>query len=172
MTDRRSNDATAMAGEFFAMQILYRLGHQPALTLGVAKAIDILVRTACGRLLEVSVKSVCGGGKWGVGTEDLSARENRIFVFLHFTTFEDVAQQPEAFVIPAQEVQQLKEEWFDQYAVYFSNPDRRARLEQYRDAWPRFFVKGRSTGFDHPLQSGGPASWRFEVCCPCSQPCC
>jgi hypothetical protein len=137
---RRSNDATAMAGEFFAMQVLYRLGHQPALTLGAAKSIDILVRTASDRLLEVSVKSVCGGGKWGVGNKDLSARDNRVFVFLHFKSFNDVTRPPEAFVIPAPAVQQLKEEWFHQFAVYFSNQERRERLEEYRDAWARFFV--------------------------------
>jgi hypothetical protein len=140
MAGRRSSDATAMAGEFFVMQALYRLGHQPALTMGVAKSIDILVRTATGQLLEVSVKSVCGGGKWGVGTEDLSTCENRIFVFLHFTAFEDVNQLPDVFVIPASQVEQLKEEWFEQYAVYFSNAERRAPLEQYRNAWATSFV--------------------------------
>jgi hypothetical protein len=92
------------------------------------------------RLLEVSVKAVRGGGKWGVGTEDLSGRENRIFVLLHFTAFEDVTRQPDVFVIPAQDVEQLKESWFEQYAVYFSNAQRRAPLEQYRNAWNRYFV--------------------------------
>lgn len=59
---RRSTHDSAMAGEFFVMEALYRLGHQPALTLGNAKSVDILVRNKRGRLIEVSVKTVRGGG--------------------------------------------------------------------------------------------------------------
>lgn len=140
MSERRSNDATAMAGEFFVMHVLYRLGHQPALTLGKAKSIDILVRTASGRLVEVSVKAVRGGGKWGVGADDLSRRPRLVFVFLHFSAFEDPSACPEAFVVPAADVEKLKEKWFEAYAVYFSNGERRARLERYRDAWSKYFV--------------------------------
>src|SRR5262249_43179339 len=130
MPTRRPNDPTAMAGEFFAMQALYRLGHQPALTLGTAKSIDILVRTATGKFREVSFKSVCGGGKWPVGDQDWSARKRLVFVFLHFHNFMDVTQQPDVFVVPAPAVEKLKEPWFESNAVYFSNPERRKRLEK------------------------------------------
>jgi hypothetical protein len=79
---RAYGNSTAMAGEFFVMETLYRLGYQPSLTLGNAKSIDILVETHTKRLFEVSVKAVRGGGKWGVGTENLARRKNLIFVLL------------------------------------------------------------------------------------------
>jgi hypothetical protein len=127
-----------MAGEFYVMEVLYRLGHQPALTLENAKMVDILVQTASGRTLSVSVKTVRGGGKWGVDRTNLTKRRNLVFVFLIYEDFTDVTTRPQAYVVPAPAVQQLKERWFESYAVYFSNKDRRARLERYRDGWHVF----------------------------------
>jgi hypothetical protein len=61
---RRSGHATGMADEFFVMEKLYRLGPQSALMMGNAKSIDILVRTALGKVREISVKAIRSGGKW------------------------------------------------------------------------------------------------------------
>jgi hypothetical protein len=51
-----------MAGEFFVMEKLFRLGHEPALTLGNAKSVDILLRKSDDSLREVSVKAMCAAG--------------------------------------------------------------------------------------------------------------
>ena len=71
MTERKSGHATGMAGEFFVMERLFRLGHEPALTLGNAKSIDVIVRTKSGNLKTVSVKALRGGGKWPVDKDDI-----------------------------------------------------------------------------------------------------
>lgn len=42
---RRSTNITGMASEFYVMSVLYRLGYNPALTVGNAKSIDILVKS-------------------------------------------------------------------------------------------------------------------------------
>jgi hypothetical protein len=55
MTERKSTHETGMAGEFFVMEQLFRLHHEPALTLGNAKNIDIIVRTQSG-VLKVSAQ--------------------------------------------------------------------------------------------------------------------
>jgi hypothetical protein len=44
MSERNSGHATGMGGEFLVMERLFRLGHEPALTLGDAKSSDIIVR--------------------------------------------------------------------------------------------------------------------------------
>ena len=139
--NRRSNDATAMAGEFFVMEKLYRFGHQPALTMGRAKSIDILVKTQKGNLWEISVKSVCGGGKWGgIETEDVSKWKKRVYVFLHYKNFETITEQPEVYVVPAKKVQELKEPWFKSCMVSFENQKKRKKLEAFRNAWSRFII--------------------------------
>lgn len=144
MPNRRSTHESGMAGEFFVMEALYRLGHQPALTLGNAKSVDILVRTASGRKIEVSVKAVRGGGKWGVGRQSLAGCQDLIFVLLHYTNFGDVTKRPHVFVVPAPDVERLKEEWLDSYAVYFSNQEGRDRLTPFRDAWHWFGANSAS----------------------------
>jgi len=124
-----------MAGEFFVMEALYRMGHQPALTMGNAKKIDILCAISAGRTIRISVKAVRGGGKWPVGNDEWQTERDTFFAFLYYPDFSNVTTRPEIFIVPASEVQTLKEPWFDSFAVYFSNRDRRLRLDQYRDAW-------------------------------------
>jgi hypothetical protein len=103
--------------------------------MGNAKSIDILVRTASNRLREISVKAICGGGKWGVGSDDVSRRSSLFFVLLHYTSFEDPAVIPEVFVIPACDVETIKRPWIDGSAIYCTNARHRKRIEPYRNAW-------------------------------------
>jgi Holliday junction resolvasome RuvABC endonuclease subunit len=134
--ERRSGHATGMAGEFLVMEKLFRLGHEPALTLGTAKSVDILVRKKNGTKVEVSVKAIAGGGKWGVSSENESQCKDRVYVLLYYKDFDDPNAAVDAFVIPACEAQSLKEPWLgSRVAVYCSNSISRARLEKYRDAW-------------------------------------
>ena len=72
------------------MEKLFRLGHEPALTMGNAKSIDILVHSNDGSLRDISVKAVCGGGKWGVSADDESACKHRIYVLLLYRDFDNV----------------------------------------------------------------------------------
>lgn len=117
------------------MEKLFRLGHEPALTMGNAKAIDVLVLRKDGKKVEVSVKAIRGGGKWGLPIEDESKRRDRVYVLLHYSDFEDPAAAVNVFVVPAPEAEHLKERWFAKKAIYCSNFERRKRLEKYRDAW-------------------------------------
>ncbi len=136
MTERRSTHESGMAGEFFVMEALYRLGYEPALTLGNAKTIDILAQRKTGDTIRISVKTIRGGGKWGVGVEDLSRRENLFFVFLFYRDFTNVTTRPEVFVIPASYVEKMKKDWFKpSFAVYFSNEEQRQKLAPYKEAW-------------------------------------
>ena len=136
MSERKSGHATGMAGEFFVMERLFRLGHEPALTLGNAKHIDILVETKTGDIKTLSVKAIRGGGKWPVGKSDLSTNRNMIFVFLLYKNFADVQTDPDVWIMPAKDAESRKRAWFDGYAIYYSHaklgvPD----LNSYKDAW-------------------------------------
>jgi hypothetical protein len=130
MMKRKPTHESGMAGE-------YRLGYEPALTLGNAKAIDILAEhKETGDTIRISVKAIRGGGKWGVGSEDLSRKENLFFVFLHYQDFTNVNTRPEVFVIPSSDVEKLKQRWFNSFAVYCSNKEEQKKLGDYKDAWP------------------------------------
>ncbi len=135
LSARRDGHATGMAGEFFVMEKLFRLGHEPALTLGNAKHIDVLVRKADGTVREVSVKAIRSGGKWGVSSADESRADSRVYVFLWYRDFGEPKADVDVYVVPARDVQRLKSPWLGRHALYCSNQTSRKRLEKYRDAW-------------------------------------
>jgi len=139
---RADGHATGMAGEFFVMERLFRLGVLPALTVGNAKTVDILVRSLTGKNLAVSVKAVRNtSGKWSVGSEDYSDQSDLIFVFLLYDDFGNLETSPRAWVIPAVDVEQIKLPWMSKggYAVYHGSRIQTQSLEQYENAWERYF---------------------------------
>ena len=130
--------ATGMAGEFHAMELLHRKGHQPALTLGNAKTIDILTRSPSKKRYEISVKAIQGGGKFGIGKEDYNKPEHKNLVFMLFwyKKFNDIGTPPETWIIPATDAENIKGPWLNgASAIYCGNKAALARIEQYKDAW-------------------------------------
>jgi hypothetical protein len=125
-----------MAGEFFVMERLYRLGHEPALTVGRAKTIDIIVKTKSGKLQTISVKSVRSGSKWPVGSDDISRRPDLCYVFLRYRGFDNPKGDPDVYIMRASHVQRFRKPWLKGYAIY-RTPERLAppNFERYRDAW-------------------------------------
>ena len=135
MAERKSGHATGMAGEFFVMERLFRLGYQPALTLGNAKSIDILVQTGSGPKV-ISVKATRGGGKWPVSLASDPDPEHLVYVFLLYRHFDDVTTDPEVWVMPAPDVEDRKRQWFDRSAIYYSHRQQApADLADFKDAW-------------------------------------
>jgi len=132
---QRKGHSTGMAGEFCVMEKLFRLGYEASLTMGNAKSIDVLAKSPTGQLYEISVKSIRGGGKWGIGKEDVSKRKNLVYVLLYYRDFSSIETQPAVWVIPAADAQKIKEPWFENFAIYCSNKKRRTKLEKYKDAW-------------------------------------
>ncbi len=96
-------------------------------------------KTNEGKLYEVSVKAIQGGGKWGIGKEDVSKREELIYVLLYYKNFSDVITQPEFWIIPAKEAQKIKHPWLGgNFAIYCSNKEHRSTIEKYKDAWGKY----------------------------------
>lgn len=125
---------TGMAGEFHVMELLFRLGHEPALTLGNAKSIDILTRSPKGNLYEVSVKAMCGGGKWGIGKQNYSEANKLVFVLLYYKKFSQLDELPEIWIVPATVAEQIKHPWHNQFGLYIYQ-QRVHLLEPYKNAW-------------------------------------
>ena len=118
------------------MERLFRLGHEPALTLGNTKNIDILVRTRSEQLRTISVKAVQGGGKWPVGRRDLSNERDLVFVFLLYRSFGNVTTDPDVWIMPAVDVETRKQGWIDGSAIYYAHKELVVSdLGNYRDAW-------------------------------------
>lgn len=119
------------------MERLFRLGYEPALTLGNAKTIDILAyHPETEKQIRVSVKAVRSGGKWGVGRNDLSGENDLFFVLLIYKSFDDLSTSPEVYVMPAKDVEKCKRGWLnDTSAIYYSGEHKTDGFEQFKDAW-------------------------------------
>ncbi|MDP2689767.1 MAG: hypothetical protein Q8P48_06615 [Deltaproteobacteria bacterium] len=134
---------TCLAGEFYVMSQLFRLEHEASITLRNAKSIDILTKSPKGNHCAISVKSIRGGGKWGIGSEDDYSKSSLVFVLLHFNgkKFLDLKTLPDIWVVPAHEAQKIKQKWHkpkpgqkQQYRLSFYKKDRHL-LDKFRDAW-------------------------------------
>lgn len=130
-----NGNSTAMAGEFHVMSLLYRLGHEPALTLGNAKSVDILTVSPEKNTYRVSVKSVCAGGKWPIGSEDYSEYNNLVFVLLIYKSFQALNTVPSVWVIPAPRAETMKKPWLQGFGIYQSGANMHPTLPDYHNAW-------------------------------------
>lgn len=125
-----------MAGEFAVMERLHRLGHLPALTLGNAKTVDIMCKSPKGKLHQISVKAIQGGGKWGIGTGDYTAETNLVFVLLLYRKFGKLDTSPEVWVMPSEAAMRLRKPWLNgAFAIYCGNEADRDLIADYKDAW-------------------------------------
>lgn len=125
---------TGMAGEFHAMELLFRKGHHPALTLGNAKQIDILTYSPKGNRYDISVKANRSGGKWPIGSHDYSTQKDLVFMLFLYKKFQDIAIQPELWIIPAPEAERIKLPWHNTFGVY-SYKQHMHLIEPFKDAW-------------------------------------
>ncbi len=129
-----------MAGEFAVMEKLFRLGHEASLTFGNAKTVDIFTKSPSGKMYQVSVKSIRGGGKWGIGAGDYAREASLIFVLLYYSRFGDLKTHPGFWVIRADVAVQIKRPWLGgAFAIYCGNKAEWLALEPYKDAWHLYF---------------------------------
>lgn len=125
-------DSTGMAGEFYAMYMLYRNGHRPALTLGKAKSVDIYSDSPKGRRFGISVKANCGGGKWPIGSTSYADLSDFVFICILFENKNGTP--PRVWIIPADKAEAIKRPWQSGHALYLYREDQE-RMAEYENAW-------------------------------------
>ncbi len=143
---KRDTYSSGMAGEFFVMSQLFRLGISPALTLGNSKGIDILLKASDDQILMLEVKTIKGGGKWPVGRtgEIFSTQVNKFHILLHYKNFAELDQLPEVFVIPTPDLEGLKDQWHPGTVAVFQRAHMATLNNVYKDRWDRLQKKIQS----------------------------
>jgi len=136
----RKGEATQMAGEFFVMECLYRLGHLPALLLSNSRTVDILVLTKSGHKLSVSVKACRNDHKWPLGKSLGEPDASRLHVFLIFRRIDDLKSRPEVFVMQDSDLRERCDCWQDDtdFALWHSGKNKVEDIEAFRDRWDLF----------------------------------
>lgn len=139
------SENTNLASEFYIMSVLHRLGLEPILTLGNKKDIDILLHKN-NKIYTIDVKGLKGKTNWPIGNKEKinnlkkQKLKNHMFIFVTFLDkIEDVAVQPEIFVVPLRDVLNLKVYWGkqNQYSIEYRDLKKTNKYRNVRD----YFIK-------------------------------
>jgi hypothetical protein len=96
-----------LAGEFYVLSMLHRLGANATLTLGNKKSVDIAVIRAAGEAVTVDVKALAGKTCWPVDNFH-GAKEGHFLALVCFMgKIEDLATVPETYIVPSADVEEL-----------------------------------------------------------------
>lgn len=126
---------TNLAGEFYVLSVLHRLGAEANLTLGNKKSVDIAVVRSAGDAITVDVKALAGTTLWPMDNYR-SGKKKHFLVFVSFLgRIDDPKILPEVYIIPSAKVDGLiyHAPGGNRKGVRVSRL--RAHGRKYRDAW-------------------------------------
>ena len=93
-----------LAGEFYVLSMLHRLGADATLTLGNKKAVDIVVVRAAGKTVTVDVKALAGKTSWPVDNFRGEKKGHFLALVCFLGKIEDLAVVPEIYIVPSMKV--------------------------------------------------------------------
>ena len=130
------NQITSLAGEFFVAAELFKRGHQVAVTMGNAKAVDLMVQVAnTDRVLTVEVKTLRSPNCFGLHSKALV--KDRIYVFV---TLNDIGKPPSFAIVPGLELMKRKPHFFGSSLGRSDQREtvNRGPLKEWEDRWDLF----------------------------------
>jgi hypothetical protein len=129
MKETPDRNSTHLAGEYFVAAELYRLGYCVGMTIGNAKAIDILVEKD-GRMIPIQVKAI--RDKKSVGWPMMKDRVKDGIVYV-FVLLNEPGTKPDYFMATAQEAR-LK---VKQYATRGIIDVSRLKSADFQERWDK-----------------------------------
>ena len=104
------NQTTGMVSEFYVLSVLLRCGINANLTLGDQKKVDIIVNKK-GVAMTIDVKGLKSSGDFIIGNYFESKDDkNHFYIFVYYSNFENVKENPELYVVPATEISAIVKE--------------------------------------------------------------
>ena len=104
------NQETGLASEFYVLSALLRNSVDAYITLGNQKKVDIVVNNK-GVAMTIDVKGLKSSGDFIIGNYMESKDDkNHFYIFVYYSDFENIKENPELFVVPAVEVSAIVKE--------------------------------------------------------------
>ena len=104
------NQTTGMVSEFYVLSVLLSCGINANLTLGNQKKVDIIVNNK-GVAMTIDVKGLKSSGDFIIGNYFESKDDkNHFYIFVYYSDFENIKENPELFVVPATEFSAIVKE--------------------------------------------------------------
>ena len=104
MTQKNYN--TNLSAEFYVLSMLHRKGFPAALTLGNAKAVDIIIDLE-GKLITLDVKGLAGKTCWPMDNFKKVLPNHFIVLVCFMDKISDEQTIPECWIIPSNRVERL-----------------------------------------------------------------
>lgn len=107
---RTVNQETGLASEFYVLSALLRNSVDANITLGNQKKVDIIVNNK-GVAMTIDVKSLRSTGDFIIGNyKENKDDKNHFYIFVYYSNFENVKENPELYVVPATEISAIVKE--------------------------------------------------------------
>ena len=104
------NQTTGKESEFYVLSAFLRCGINADLTLGNQQKVDIIVNTK-GVAMTTDVKGLKSSGDFIIGNYMESKDDkNHFYIFVYYSNFENVKENPELYVVPATEISAIVKE--------------------------------------------------------------
>lgn len=104
------NQETGLASEFYVLSALLRNSVDANITLGNQKKVDIIVNNK-GVAMTIDVKSLRSTGDFIIGNYNENKDDkNHFYIFVYYSNFENVKENPELYVVPATEISAIVKE--------------------------------------------------------------
>jgi len=124
---------TGLAGEYFVAAELLKRGWQVAITLGNAKAIDLIATNESGQTQRIQVKTLrIGPNCFTLHTDKIKSEDFYVFVYLN-----GEAEQPSYFIVKGEELLSDKTHY---YGASLGRSDLRETvnhgpLQEHKNQW-------------------------------------
>ncbi len=115
-----------LAGEYYVASILSRLGYDIGITIGRAKAYDMIAIGPSGKTVNIQVKSTYTYYDWLV--KEFPPNPNSVVAFVRLG--KDITKLPELYFIPASEANDIINY---EYPTHSPQIDRRVVIAKYKD---------------------------------------
>jgi len=129
MTEAPERNSTHLAGEYFVAAELYRLGYCVGMTIGNAKAIDILVEKD-GRTIPIQVKAI--RDKKSVGWPLMKARVRDGIIYI-FVLLNKPGTKPDYFIATAQEARSKVKQYATRGIIYITS----MKSAEFQERWDK-----------------------------------
>lgn len=129
MKKNPDRNSTHLAGEYFVAAELYRLGYNVGMTIGNAKAIDILVEKG-GHTIAVQVKAI--RDKKSVGWPMMKDRVNNSVIYV-FVLLNKPGVKPDYFIATAKEARARVKQYETRGILYLSS----LKTTDFQERWDK-----------------------------------
>lgn len=126
--NKPDNQQRGLAGEYYVAAAFCRLGYDIAITIGRAKAFDLMATGTTGKTISIQVKTTYQGYDWLVG-HDFDSNRNSVVALVRLGT--DATRLPELYFLSGVRANELKTHKYKNHSPRISRAEVRQEFQNH-----------------------------------------